>query len=117
MSTLISIHPQYRHVFPNGARMAFHTDGKHVAENSNAVTLEFKSAEYHAEPLRIASGELSFLYSTNVSVFGLSDTDAEILSSVGMLDEAHRRELLPILRHMLDDQKAEAAVAAEGANA
>lgn len=109
MSLSISIHPQSigGRIFENGATMAFRTKGPFRPDNANSVELIFATPEYHDKDKRKATPRDPFLVEQAVCIFQLSETDAEILGAVGLLDDARRRELVKILRHMLDVQAAE----------
>lgn len=97
MTVSISIHPQ---AGGQPGSLEFSTRRQFLQENANSVTLCFSSKEAQHRlnsPWRVEN---------EINLYRMSDTDAEILASVGLLDAAHRAELLPILRHMLDNQRA-----------
>ena len=68
--------------------------------NSNGCTLTFSSNEHRNKRFPLP---VEIIH--EISVFYLSDTDAEILSTVGMLDDDHRADLIPMIRQCLDDQE------------
>jgi len=107
MSVSLSIHAQK--YFAKKGDVSFEA-GSVMWDNANCLTLSFVSKEEGKNQFgdRVDS-------KTEVSIFHLSNTDAEILSTIGKLDAEHRAELLPILRHMMEDQKAAEEIAAEEA--
>lgn len=86
--------------------LRFRCDRPHRISNANSIGLIFESDTYRGD-----------LDATEIVAFRLCDADAEILSTVGLLDAEHREQLLPILRHLMDDQTADAVVALEEATA
>jgi len=111
MTMKMSIHPQH-YESPMKGSLRFKTERPHRPENANSVELVFSSYEDGASgmvrPYHTVDNE--------ITAFNLNDTDAEILATFGLLDAEHRAELIPILRHLLDDQTAEAVVALEEAS-
>jgi len=91
-------------IFPQTTRevgsLRYSSSHMYNPNNSNGCTLTFSSNEHRNKrfpsPLEIIH---------EISVFYLSDTDAEILSTVGMLDDDHRADLIPMIRQCLDDQE------------
>lgn len=100
MTLGISIHSQ-GNTKDRGLRLA--TDDQSVSsENSNAITLSFHSTEYSD---REARGY--FTVRTDVTIFGLSDTTAEVLHIVAKLSEGGRKSILPALFEALEVDETE----------
>lgn len=105
MSLELSIHPQARH---NNGAMRFVAERPFAANNANCVQLKFMSKERRAE----------YDFDTvdlNLTVFHLSDVDAAVLSTIGLLDAERREKLLPILRDLMNDQTTDAELELEEA--
>ena len=103
MSLSMSIHPQGTN---EKGRLRFTSSRQFWADNGNAVTLNFSSRERNAR----------YDFDTveqEITVYHLSDISAEVLASVGLLNDDKRAELIPILRHMIADQEADAELEAQ----
>lgn len=105
MTTSVSIHPGG---IAKPGSLKFTTPRPWDPDNGNSLRMDFCSNEYYDR-----TGEGIFQHKNEISVFDLSATDAEILSSVGLLDAQRREALLPVLRHMLEEMSAEEEVAAD----
>ena len=103
MSTQLSIHPQYS----PASGLNFTAGGPRARHNANVITLKFTSAEYNAS---VANANPGFTVGTDVTLFGLSDTDADILANVGRLDEDRRKDLLPVIERLLEGMSIEAII-------
>ena len=101
MTTTLTIFPQYS----PASGLSFKSDGPRAENNANAIKLIFSSEEYNSH---VVNESEEFLINTAVILFYLSDTDADILANIGLLDEVHRKDLLPIIERMLDDMSLKA---------
>lgn len=104
----ISIHPQQYdgRPFPNGAGVAFYSPRNFHPENSNSIELVFTSPEYNArkDPTGPEDG---FQVADHITVFRLSAVDAELLSSIGLMSDKQRAEILPIVREILEQTESD----------
>jgi len=97
MSTIFSIFPQSTNKVGS---LKFSAPRMYNQNNANACTLIFSSNEHRNEQF-FSPREVS----QDIVVFYLSNTDAEILSTVGMLDDDYRADLVQILRRFLSEQE------------
>jgi hypothetical protein len=99
MSTQLNIHP----VSYN--RLHFKASPA-MKDNGNCVSLFFWSLERRAQ--------YDFdTVQTEVTAFRMNDTDAEILSTIGLLRDEYREKLLPAIRDALADQESDDEIQSE----